>query len=129
MAKDMQAALKRHEELGLNRDEEAFYDALAERPEVLLTMGDATLKKLATELTEKLRSSTTVDWQVRDSVRASMRLLIRRLLRKYKYPPEGQEEAIGTVLKQAEALADLWSSPSHASGAEPVDLQVAAVLG
>jgi type I restriction enzyme R subunit len=73
-------------------------------------MGDATLKKLATELTEKLRSSTTVDWQVRDAVRAKMRILIRQLLRKYKYPPEGQEEAIVMVLKQAEALADSWST-------------------
>ena len=61
MAKDMQEAMKRHEELGLNPDEEAFYDALADRPEVLLSMGDATLKKLASELTEKLRNSTTVD--------------------------------------------------------------------
>jgi type I restriction enzyme R subunit len=110
MAKDMQAAMKRHEELGLNPDEEAFYDALAERPEVLLTMGDATLKKLASELTEKLRNSTTVDWQVRDSVRAKMRILIRQLLRKYKYPPEGYEEAIGLVLKQAEALAEEWTA-------------------
>ncbi|HEX8372183.1 MAG TPA: type I restriction endonuclease subunit R [Chthoniobacterales bacterium] len=109
MAKDMQAAMKRDEELGLNPDEVAFYDALAERPEVLQTMGDETLKKLATELTEKLRSSTTVDWQVRDSVRASMRLLIKRLLRKYKYPPEGQDEAVALVLKQAEALAEVWS--------------------
>src|SRR5215213_5521485 len=109
MAKDMQAALKRDEELGLNPDEIAFYDALAERPEVLQTMGDATLKKLATELTEKLRSSTTVDWQVRDSVRASMRLMIKRLLRKYKYPPDGQEEATVLVWKQAEALAEGWS--------------------
>jgi type I restriction enzyme R subunit len=73
-------------------------------------MGDETLKKLAVELTEKLRSSTTVDWQVRDSVRASMRLMIKRLLRKYKYPPEGQEEAM--VLKQAEALADSWTADS-----------------
>jgi type I site-specific restriction-modification system R (restriction) subunit len=64
MAKDMQAALKRDEDPGLNPDEIAFYDALAEKPEVLQTMGDATLKKLATELTEKLRSSTAVDWQV-----------------------------------------------------------------
>ena len=63
MAKDMQEAMKRHEELGLNPDEEAFYDALADRPEVLLSMGDATLKKLASELTEKLRNSTTVDWE------------------------------------------------------------------
>jgi len=105
----MQAAMKRNEALGLNPDEIAFYDALAEKPEVLQTMGDATLKKLATELTEKLRSSTTVDWQVRESVRASMRLQIKRLLRKYKYPPEGQEEATALVLQQAEALAEAWS--------------------
>ena len=112
MARDFQTALKRHEELHLNPDEVAFYDALAERPEVLRQMGDATLKQLATELTGKLRESTTVDWQVRESVRAKMRLLIKRLLRKYKYPPEGQEEAVTLVLQQAEALADAWSSGS-----------------
>jgi type I restriction enzyme R subunit len=110
MAKDMQEAMKRHEELGLNPDEEAFYDALADRPEVLLSMGDATLKKLASELTEKLRNSTTVDWQFRESVRAKMRILIKQLLRKYKYPPEGQEAAVALVLKQAEALADDWTT-------------------
>jgi type I restriction enzyme R subunit len=110
MAKDMQAAMQRHEELGLNPDEEAFYDALADRPEVLLSMGDATLKKLASELTEKLRNSTTVDWQFRESVRAKMRILIKHLLRKYKYPPEGQEAAVALVLKQAEALADDWTT-------------------
>ena len=110
MAWEMQAAMQRHEELGLNPDEEAFYDALAERPEVLLNMGDATLKKLARELTEKLRNSTTVDWRFRDSVRAKMRILIRQLLRKYKYQPEGYENAIALVLMQAEALADEWSS-------------------
>jgi type I restriction enzyme R subunit len=109
MAKDFQEALKRNESLGLNHDEIAFYDALAERPEVLHQMGDETLKKLAVELTEKLRSSTSVDWQVRDSVRASMRLMIKRLLRKYKYPPEGQEAATALVLKQAARLADEWS--------------------
>jgi type I restriction enzyme R subunit len=109
MAKDFQEALQRNEALGLNKDEVAFYDALAERPEVLQQMGDETLKKLAMELTEKLRASTTVDWQVRESVRASMRLMIRRLLRKYKYPPEGQEEATALVLKQAETLAEGWS--------------------
>jgi len=110
MAKDFQAALKRNEELNLSRDEVAFYDALAERPEVLEQMGDATLKQLATELTEKLRASTAVDWQHRESVRAKMRLLIKRLLRKYKYPPEGQEAAVTLVLQQAEALADTWSA-------------------
>lgn len=109
MAKDYQGALRRNESLGLNHDEIAFYDALAEKPEVLHQMGDEALKHLAAELTEKLRASTTVDWQKRDSVRASMRLMIKRLLRKYKYPPEGHEEATRLVLEQAEALADDWS--------------------
>ena len=110
LAHDLQDAMRRDEELGLDPDEIAFYDALAERPAVLEAMGDETLKSLATELTEKLRASTSVDWQVRDSVRAKMRLLIKRLLRKYKYPPDGQEEAVARVIEQAEALADSWSS-------------------
>ncbi|MCC5845916.1 MAG: type I restriction endonuclease subunit R [Verrucomicrobia bacterium] len=109
MARDFQAAMERNEELGLNLDEIAFYDALAENPEVLRAMGDDTLKKLAAELTEKLRLNTSVDWQVRESVRAKMRLLIKRLLRKYKYPPDGQDEAIARVVEQAEALADSWA--------------------
>ncbi len=110
MAKDFKTAIQRNQSLGLHADEVAFYDALAERPEVLKDMGDQTLKKLAVELTERLRQSTTVDWQVRDSVRAQMRLLIKRLLRKYKYPPEGQDDAVKLVLLQAEALADAWSA-------------------
>jgi type I restriction enzyme R subunit len=110
MAGDFKEALNRNEELGLSPAEVAFYDALAERPEVLREMGNETLKKLAVELTEQLRKSTTVDWQVRESVRAKMRILIKRLLKKYKYPPKGQEEAVVTVLKQAEALADEWSA-------------------
>lgn len=110
MAKDIKAAITRNEELGLNSDEIAFYDALAEKPEVLRLMGDDTLKQLAAELTEKLRQSTSVDWQVRESVQARIRLLIKRLLRKYKYPPEGQDEAIARVIEQAERLANDWSS-------------------
>lgn len=110
MAKDFIDAVERDEDLGLSPDEIAFYDALADRPEVLREMGDETLKKLAVELTEQLRRSTTVDWQVRESVRAKMRLLIKRLLRKYKYPPEGQEAAVETVIEQAERLSTYWSS-------------------
>lgn len=109
MAQDFREAMNRNNALGLGRDEIAFYDALAERPEVLQTLGDLTLKKLAAELTEQLRQSTSVDWQVRESVRAKMRILIKRLLRKYKYPPEGQDEAVARVIEQAEALADVWS--------------------
>jgi type I restriction enzyme, R subunit len=109
MAKDIQESLSRHESLGLTPDEVAFYDALAERPEILEKIGIQTLKDMAGELTEKLRASTTVDWQVRESVRAKMRLLIKRLLRKYKYPPDGQEDAIQRVIEQAEKLAEDWS--------------------
>ena len=108
MANEFKEALARNESLGLNNDEIAFYDALAAKPEVLLSMRDETLKKLAVELTDRMRKSTTVDWQYRESVRASMRLMIRQLLKKYKYPPEGQEDAIGLVLKQAEVLAEEW---------------------
>ncbi len=101
MAKDMQETMKRHEALGLNPDEEAFYDALADRLEVLLNMGDDTSKKLASELTEKLRNSTTVDWQFRDSGWARMRSLIRQLLRKYKYPPDGASPfRVGQVISR-----------------------------
>jgi type I restriction enzyme R subunit len=81
-------------------------------------MGDKALKQLAAERTEQLRASTTVDWQVRDSVRARMRLLIKRLLRKYRYPPEGQEDAVAMVLLQAEALADVWSTPHVPSASD-----------
>lgn len=110
MAKDFQDAMQRDDALGLSPDEIAFYDALAERPEVLETMGDETLKKLATALTEQLRKSATVDWQKRESVRAKMRLLIKKLLRSYRYPPAGQEAAITRVIEQAETLADQWAA-------------------
>ena len=124
MAKDFQQALKRHEALHLSPDEVAFYDALADRPEVLQKMGDATLKQLATELTAQLRTSTTVDWQVRESVRAKMRLLIKRLLRKYKYPPEGQEEAVKLVLEAGRGPRRLLvrSSDVTKSRIEPMKL-------
>jgi len=110
MAKDFQDALKREEELGLNPDELAFYDALADNESAVRELGDQVLKKLATELTEQLRRSTTVDWQVRESVRARLRNLVRRLLRRYKYPPDGQREAIDLVLRQAEAISDTWTT-------------------
>lgn len=110
MAKDFIAAVEHDEDLELSSDEIAFYDALTDRPEVLRKMSDETLKELAIELTGKLQSSTTVDWPVRESVRAKMRLLIKRLLRKYKYPPDGQEAAVETVIEQAERLSEQWST-------------------
>ena len=109
MAKDFQASMKRHEDLGLNPDEVAFYDALANNESAVRELGDDILKKIAHELVEKLSKSTTVDWQVRDSVRAKLRNLVRVLLRRYKYPPDKADEAVELVLKQAEALSDQWS--------------------
>ncbi|HOI52117.1 MAG TPA: type I restriction endonuclease subunit R, partial [Azonexus sp.] len=109
MAKEFRAAAQRGDALGLNESELAFYDALADNESAVREMGDEMLKKIAHELTEKLRNSTTVDWQKRDSVRARLRNLVRITLRRYKYPPEMQEEAIRLVLDQAERLSDAWS--------------------
>ena len=110
MAKEFQEALKRNDKLGLQPDEVAFYDALANNESAVRELGDETLKKIAVEITEKLRKSTTVDWQVRDSVRAKLRILVRRTLQRYKYPPDKAADAIELVLKQAEALSNAWTN-------------------
>lgn len=110
MGKDFQAALEREAELGLSPDEIAFYDALANNESAVRELGDETLKAIAVEITEKLRKSTTVDWQVRESVRARLRILVRRALQKWKYPPDRQPEAVELVLRQAELLSDGWSA-------------------
>ena len=109
MAKKFKEAIGRGDELGLNADELAFYDALANNEEAVREMGDEVLKKIAHELAESLRRSISVDWAVRDSVRASLRLMVKRILRKYKYPPAKQEEAVKLVLEQAETLSAEWS--------------------
>ncbi|WP_368647662.1 type I restriction endonuclease subunit R [Castellaniella ginsengisoli] len=109
MAKDFQAALEREAALGLNPDEVAFYDALANNESAVRELGDDILKKIAVEITEKLRNSTTVDWQVRESVRAKLRILVRRTLQRWKYPPDQQPEAVELVLEQAALLSNAWS--------------------
>lgn len=109
MAKEFQAVLEREAALGLSQDEIAFYDALADNESAVRELGDDILKKIAVEITEKLRASTTVDWQVRESVRARLRILVRRTLQKWKYPPDQQLEAVELVLKQAESLSNEWS--------------------
>lgn len=109
MAKEFRDAVKRHEDLGLNVDELAFYDALANNESAVRELGDDILKKIAHELVEKLRASTTVDWQIRDSVRAKLRNMVRILLRRYKYPPDKADEAIDLCLQQAEVLSASWS--------------------
>jgi type I restriction enzyme R subunit len=109
LAKEFREAAKRGDALGLNESELAFYDALADNESAVRELGDDILKKIAHELTDKLRNSASVDWQKRDSVRARLRNLVRITLRRYKYPPDKQEEAIQLVLEQAERLSDEWS--------------------
>ncbi|CAH7344194.1 Type-1 restriction enzyme R protein [Vibrio chagasii] len=107
-AKEMQEDGELLDKLNLSVDEIAFYRALVDNESSVRELGDDNLRKLAIELTHQLRKSATVDWQKRDSVRARMRNLVRRLLRRWKYPPDAAEEAIKLVLEQAEVLADGW---------------------
>jgi type I restriction enzyme R subunit len=109
MAKEFRAAAMRGDALGLNESELAFYDALADNEEAVRQLGDETLKKIAQELTDRLRNSASVDWQKRDSVRARLRNLVRITLRRHRYPPKGQDDAIRLVLEQAERLSDEWT--------------------
>ena len=109
MAKKFKEAADRGADLGLNADELAFYDALANNEDSVRELGDETLKKIAHELVESLRKNISVDWAVRESVRASLRLLVRRILRKYKYPSDKQNEAVELVLQQAHALGEAWA--------------------
>lgn len=108
MAKKFQEAAARGEQLGLNHDELAFYDALATNESAVRDLGDDTLKKIAVELTQSLRKAVTVDWAKRDTVRATIRIKIRTLLKRYKYPPDRQDDATETVLRQAETLSAEW---------------------
>lgn len=98
------------EEYSLTDDEIAFYRALIQNESAVKELGDDKLRALAIFVTEQLKKSTTVDWQVRDSVRAKLRNLIRRALKTWKYPPDGSDEAIDLCLQQAEALSQSWSS-------------------
>ncbi len=110
MAKDMAEDAELAEKSGLNTDEIAFYRALVQNESAVKELGDSNLRELAKYVTNQLRKSTTVDWQVRDSVRAKLRNLVRRALRKWKYPPDKADEAIDLCLQQAEALSHSWSS-------------------
>jgi type I restriction enzyme R subunit len=109
VAKKFRAAATRGEELGLTEDEIRFYDALANNESAVRELTDETLKKIAHELTENLRQNITVDWSERESVRARLRLMVKRILRKYKYPPDQQDGAVDLVLQQAQALGEAWS--------------------
>jgi len=110
LAKEMEEDLAQADKLGLNPDEIAFYRALIQNESAVRELGDNNLRELAKYITEQLRKSTSVDWQVRDSVRAKLRNLVRRALRRWKYPPDKADEAIELCLKQAEALSNSWSA-------------------
>lgn len=108
LAKDMREAQKRGEELGLTEDEVAFYDALEVNDSAVKVLGDECLRKIAQELVAAVRRSVTIDWTVRENARAQIRVMVKRILRKYGYPPDMQEKATQTVLEQAEVLCREW---------------------
>lgn len=109
LAKDMRQAALRGEALGLTDDEVAFYDALETNDSAVKVLGDDALRTIARELVATVRANVTIDWTVRDNVRAQLRVLVKRILRKYGYPPDMQEKATQTVLEQAEALSGGWA--------------------
>ena len=108
LAKEMDAATKRGEDLGLTDDEIAFYDALAANASAVQAMGDDKLKIIAAELITQVRKSVTIDWTLREGARAKIRVMVKRILNKYGYPPDLQDEAVKTVLAQAELLCAEW---------------------
>src|SRR5438128_2782326 len=109
LAKDMRAANARGEELGLSEDELAFYDALETNDSAVKVLGEPTLKTIARELVATVRKNVTIDWTLRENVRAQLRVIVRRILRKYGYPPDKQEKATRTVLEQAALLSEQWA--------------------
>ncbi len=95
--------------LGLSEDELAFYDALEANDSAVKVLGDETLRTIARELVATVRANVTIDWTLRENVRAQLRVLVKRILRKYGYPPDKQEKATRTVLEQAEVLSEAWA--------------------
>lgn len=114
LAKDIRASDERGDKLNLRQDELAFYDALADNPNAETLLGDQVLKQIAHELTESVRSNTSIDWQYKQSVQAKLRVLVKRILRKYKYPPDDPTTgeytvSVNKVLDQATQLANYWT--------------------
>lgn len=110
LAKDMREAGARGEALGLSDDELAFYDALEANDSAVKVLGDDALRTIARELVDTVRKNVTIDWTMRENVRAQMRVLVKRILRKHGYPPDKQERATQTVLEQAEVLSAQWAA-------------------
>lgn len=106
MAKEFKKDLEKSQSMNLNKDEIAFYDALSTNESAKEIMGDEILIQIAKEVAKKLRENVTVDWSVRESVRAKLRLLIKSALKRYKYPPDQQDKAIDLILAQAEVISE-----------------------
>jgi type I restriction enzyme R subunit len=109
LAKTMREASARGEKLGLNDDEVAFYDALEVNDSAVKVLGEPTLKDIARELVEAVRKNVPIDWKLRENVRANLRVIVKRILRKHGYPPDKQEKATKTVLEQAEVSSEMWA--------------------
>ena len=110
LARELREATARGEKLGLSEDELAFYDALETNDSAVQVLGDKTLRAIARELVETVRGNVTIDWTLRENVRANLRRLVKRTLRRHGYPPDKQEKATRTVLEQAEALSADWAA-------------------
>src|SRR6185437_3804284 len=110
LAKDMREANERGEKLGFTDEELAFYDALEVNDSAVKILGDETLRIIARELVDTVRKNTSIDWTVKESVRAKLRTMVKRILRKHGYPPDKQEKATQTVLEQAELLCKDWAA-------------------
>ena len=110
LARDLREASARGDKLGLSEDELAFYDALETNDSAVQVLGDETLRVIARELVETVRGNVTIDWTLRENVRANLRRLVKRILRKHGYPPDKQKKATQTVLEQAEVLSVDWIS-------------------
>ena len=110
IARELREASARGEALGLSDKELAFYDALGVNDSAVQVLGDETLRDIARELVETVRSNVTIDWTLRENVRANLRRLMKRVLRKHGYPPDRQESATRTVLEQAEVLSAGWAA-------------------
>jgi len=109
LARDIREADSRGEELGMTDEELAFYDALETNDSAVKVLGDETLREIARELVDTVRGNVTIDWTLRENVRANLRRLVKRILRKYGYPPDMQQQATDTVLEQAETLSEGWA--------------------
>ena len=109
LAKEMRKADRRREQLGLSEEELAFYDALETNDSAVKVLGEPTLRRIAQELVRTVRANVTIDWTLREAVRAQLRVLVKRILRKHGYPPDRQEKATEKVLEQAEVLSAEWA--------------------